>query len=355
MSAADRRAEPAGARAALDPGELAGALAELVVDVESVDVRTATLGVAGYYGGDPRPTGVVNLRGRDVVGRGECVAWTPQAQAEFAAACPVLAPLGRVTIGGLESRLRHASDDPYHRAAVEAAAIDLALAQAGTNPFRVAARAARPVSFCHSINETADPLAAVGAVLDADPQARVKVDCPEDGWDERTWAALARTGRVVIVDFKRKGSAGRPIEAHRALPGAWLEDPPRGSAERATDPEAGGWTARISLDGYVQRATDLDRPPLPPAAVNVKAPRMGGLLEALRCLETCRLRGWRAYVGGMFEVDAGRAQAAVLASLFTAEAWNDLAPLDRPGATSPLAIDDDYVGFAPETGERPSA
>lgn len=338
----------------LDPGELAGALAELVVDIDAVDVRTGAVEVSGYYGGVPRPTGVVVLRGGGAAGRGECVAWSPDGQAAFASACPVMAPLGRVTIGGLESRLRRASADPYHRAAVEAAAIDLALAQAGINPFRLANRVPRPVSFCRSINEAADPGAALETVLDDDPDARIKIDCPEAGWDERTWNALGRADRVVIVDLKRNGPPERPIEAHRALPRAWIEDPPPGSADRIADREAGDWAARISLDGYVTRATDLDRPPLPPAAVNVKAPRMGGWLEALRCLETCRLRGWHAYVGGMFEVDAGRAQAAVLASLFTAEAWNDLAPLDRPGATSPIEIDDGYAGFAPETGSPAS-
>ncbi len=336
----------------LDPGELAGALAELAVDVEAVDVDTGPVEVTGYYAGEPRPKGVVILRGGGETGRGECVAWTAEAQAGFAAACQVLVPLGRTTIGGLEARLRRASDEPYHRAAIEAAAIDLALAQASTNPFEIAGRLPRPVAFCRSINETPDPVAAVRAVLDRDPGARVKIDCPEEGWDEATWRALAGTDRIAVVDLKRRGSPTRPMEAHRAIPHAWLEDPPRDAADRLADPAAGDWSTRIALDGYVGRAVDLDRPPLPPAAVNVKAPRMGGWLEALRCLETCRLRGWHAYVGGMFEVDVGRAQASVLASLFTADHWNDLAPLGAPGSTSPLAIGGDYVGFAPppETG-----
>ncbi|MBW3660690.1 MAG: hypothetical protein KY397_03550 [Gemmatimonadetes bacterium] len=334
---------------ALDPGELAGALAELVVEIESVDVETGPVEVGGYYDGGARPKGVARLHGGEGVGRGECVAWSSEGQADFARACRLLVPLGRITVGGLERRLRHATEDPYHRAAIEAAAIDLALVQALTNPFALANRTPRPVSFCRSINRTDDPVTAMRNLLAADPAARIKIDCPEEGWNDGVWDALAETDRVAVVDFKRKGPPERPVEVHRRLPRAWLEDPPVEAAGRLVDPAAGDWGARIALDGYVGRASDLDRPALPAAAVNVKAPRVGGWLEALRCLETCRLRGWHAYVGGMFEVDVGRAQAAVLASLFTADAWNDLAPLGAPGSTSPIVLTDDYAGFAPET------
>ena len=113
--------------------------------------------------------------------------------------------------------------------------------------------------------------------------------------------------------------------AHRAIPEAWLEDPP---FQAITLDPRGDWLERVSLDGYVLAAVDLDDPEIPPAAVNIKAPRVGGWLEALRCLEECRRRALRAYVGGMLEVDVGRSQARVLASLFTAER------VERPGAAS---------------------
>ena len=70
--------------------------------------------------------------------------------------------------------------------------------------------------------------------------------------------------------------------------------------------------------------------------------RYEGIVEALRCLEECRRQDLRAYVGGMFEVDVGRSQARVLASLFTADAWNDLAPLVGTSHSDP---DDRRAGF----------
>jgi hypothetical protein len=95
--------------------------------------------------------------------------------------------------------------------------------------------------------------------------------------------------------------------------------------------------------------TDLATLPFQPAAINVKAPRVGGPIEALRCLDLCRESGWTPYIGGMFEVGPGRPQARVLASLFTSRQWNDLAPIrvcdSDPYPPSPLPMSSDYRGF----------
>jgi hypothetical protein len=155
----------------------------------------------------------------------------------------------------------------------------------------------------------------------------------------------------VVLDFKREADLEQVRLAHAAIPEAWLEDPP---AEAITIDRDGDWRGRVALDGYVLAAVDLDDPEIPPAAVNVKAPRVGGWIEALRCLEECGRRGWHAYIGGMFEVDVGRSQARVLASLYTADSWNDLAPISDasadPLSSSPLASSDRFTGFAPDPG-----
>jgi hypothetical protein len=324
---------------ALGPGALGERLSSLAIRVDGLSVERGSVSIAGYYDDAPRPTGIAVLRGGGETGRGECVAWTAAEQDAFAAACGRLGLPPSVPLGELSPILAIELDDPYHRAAVEGAAIDLALRQAATNLFRVAGRRAAPVRFCRSIGRTADPLAAIAPLHEADPDARVKLDVPAEGWPPATWAALARAGRVVVLDFKRESDIDQVRIAHRALPEAWLEDPP---AEAITLDPRGAWLQRVSLDGYVLAAVDLDDPEIPPAAVNIKAPRVGGWLEALRCLEECRRRDLHAYVGGMFEVDVGRSQARVLASLFTAESWNDLAPLAAAPVREP---DDQAVGF----------
>ncbi|MGH7566667.1 MAG: hypothetical protein ACREK2_07535 [Gemmatimonadota bacterium] len=332
---------------ALGPGPLADRLASLPVAIDGLAVERAAISVTGYYDGARRPTGIAVLSGAGKQGRGECVAWTPREQDAFTAACARL-DVPSATIGELSLLLAEKLDDPYHRAAVEGAAIDLALRQAETNPFALAGRAAELVAFCWSIGRDADPLSAIGALLAENPEARIKIDVPPDGWPAAIWEALADIRRIVVLDFKRESDLDQVRLAHAALPEAWLEDPP---AQAFTLDRHGDWVRRVSLDGYVLAAVDLDDPEIPPAAVNVKAPRVGGWLEALRCLEKCRRRELHAYVGGMFEVDVGRSQARVLASLFTSDAWNDLAPLLDVSAdalpSSPLDSSDAYAGFAP--------
>jgi hypothetical protein len=332
---------------ALEPGELAERVAALPVAVDGLAVERASLAVPAYYEGAPRPTGLAVLRGGSAVGRGECVAWTPREQKAFATACERLVLPASATVGELSLLLEDEIDDPYHRVAVEGAAIDLALRQAGTNLFALAGRPAAPVAFCWSIGREPDPLAAIAPILDRSPDARLKIDVPPEGWLPGTWQALAETGRVVVLDFKRESDPGQLRLAHAWIPDAWLEDPP---AESMTLDRDGAWRERVSIDGYVLAAVDLDDPEIPPVAVNVKAPRVGGWLEALRCLEECRRRDLEAYFGGMFEVDVGRSQTRVLASLYTAGAWNDLAPLllaaDDPVPSSPLAMRDDFTGFS---------
>ena len=331
----------------MTPGELVDRLSALPVAIDGLRVERGALVVEGYYD-EARPTGFAVLRGHGLTGRGECVAWTPAEQAEFAAACDRLDLPRRSTVGETAGLLARDLDDPYHRAAVEGAAIDLALRQANTNPFALAGLPARPVAFCRSIGVADDPQAAIVPVLEGDPDARIKIDVPDEGWPPTAWEILADTGRIVVLDFKRGSDLDQVRLAHAAMPRAWLEDPP---VEAVTLDPRGSWRERVALDGYVLAAVDLDDPEIPPAAVNVKAPRLGGWIEALRCLEECRHRGLHAYVGGMFEIGPGRLQARVLASLFTADAWNDVAPIATGigGAepSSPLPQTDRYSGFAP--------
>ncbi len=337
---------PASPKARLGPGALAERLAALPVVVESCRVEVGDAAVAGYYDDAPRPTSVVVLEGLGE-GRGECVAWTGAEQRKFAEACPALAPSGPTTVGAVHVSLRDAH--PYHAAAIEAAAIDLALKQAHANPFLLASRPARPLRWCRSLGGAAvamagGPVEAIRSVLEREPWARIKIDVEAGTWDAGAWRAMAVTDRVVVLDFKQRGDEHEVALAHRWLPEAWLEDPPR-AALQADAP----WRRRVALDAYVSSAADLVPPPLVPGAVNIKAPRMGGPLEALRALEVCERAGWSAYMGGMFEVGPGRAQARVLASLFAADQWNDVAPL-APGdmAAERIPIRGGFAGFAPE-------
>jgi L-alanine-DL-glutamate epimerase-like enolase superfamily enzyme len=346
--ASDERApDAAGTAPSPDALELTRRIEALPVEVRRVTAGASTRPAAGY--GEGRPSAVVRVEGGGAVGVGESVAWTPEDQARFAARCPALLPAGRQRVWEIVRRLREATDDRYERAALELAVIDLALTQRGTNLFQLAGRPPRPVMFLLSFPTFADPGLELRRVLAVAPGARVKLDVDPD-WPEAVLSDLAGLGAVAVLDCKLRGDGDLAERVHAWLPEAMIEDP---KLERP-HPWAPGRTsaslaARVSFDAPVRLAEDIAMLPLRPAAVNVKPARMGGLLEALRAIGACQRAGIATYVGGMFEVGPGRSQVQVLASLFSPEAWNDVAPIPAreagPWPRSPLAIPADFTGL----------
>jgi len=343
----------------IQPGELAKRLERLPLDIEECRVELGSVPTVGYYDAAPRPTATVSLIGGGHLGRGENVDWTPEHQVAFRDTMQNAVATGRMTVGELSGQFE-GNFIAHHRAALEAAAIDLALRQAKSNPFAIAKLRPEPVTFCWSIGQdlsaaAGGPLAAVHAILEAEPNASLKLDVPVDGWPEAIWSELAVTGSVQIVDFKRRGTRRSVALAHRYLPRAWLEDPPLEALGDGSQSDP--WAERVAVDVYAARVADLGTLTFRPAAIHVKAPRMGGPLEALRCLDLCRQDGWAAYIGGMFEVGPGRPQARVLASLLTSRQWNDLAPIrvcdSDPYPPSPLPMSSDFWGFG-ESVSRPA-
>jgi len=301
------------------PDALLGALAELPLVVEDVTVRSGAAPLLSYPGGR-RPHSTVTLVGDGVAGSGEHVGWSDAEHAAFRRAAAV-APRGRWRLGAWSAAL---AGTPYDRAALEAAAIDLALRQADTGLARLAGGAPRPVRYVVSFARVADPVAE--AERHAGMDLKVDVD---PAWDDAVWRGLGSLGRVAVLDFKGEAGAAR---AHRFVPAALLED--------AADPVA----ARASFDATLRSAADLDRLRVRPAAVNVKPARMGGVLEALRLIARAAAAGIDVYLGGMFEVDVGRRQLHALAALVCADGPNDVAPLSGPRPAR-IAVDPAAPGF----------
>ena len=270
------------------------ALAALPVVVDDVECRVDAVRVPSYPGG-VRPTSEVRLGD----GRGECVAWTAEAHAALRGRMG-LVPRGRwAHLGDWAAAMRERFTDPYERAALEAAAIDLALRQAGANLRTLLGAASKPVRYVVSFERVADPVARARAEA---PGIALKIDA-DPGWSDDTYAGLAALGRVAVLDFKGAGDTER---AHRALPQALIEDPGSGSWSESLG-------RRLSFDAPVTSARALDALPARPAAVNLKPARMGGVLEALACATRCAAEGIAVYMGGMFEVGVGRTQLRALA------------------------------------------
>ncbi len=324
------------------PEALAAALGALVVTVDGADARVGAVAVPSYPDG-PRPHSVVRLHGAGAVGQGEHVGWTDAAHVACRDRSLPRAPRGRSSLAAWSAALADRVPDPYDRAALEAAAIDLALRQQRTTLFALAGAPPRPVRYVVSFGRVADP----AAEARRHGGAELKVDV-DPAWDDAVFAALGAAGRVAVLDWKNDGTRGDHERAHRLLPDALLEDPCWTAA-----PWSDTLVGRLSADAPLARAADVHRLPVRPAAANLKPARMGGTFEVLAAAAACHARGIAVYLGGMFEIDVGRRQLQVLAALLSPDGPNDVAPIARdarPPARPPrLAVDADTAGFGAGT------
>jgi hypothetical protein len=245
----------------------------------------------------------------------------------------------------------------HRRWAFESAALDLALRENGLSLGSALGLTYRPVRFVVSTRLDIRPWLALY------PSLEFKLD-PTPEWDDELIGQIAATGAVRVVDFK-SFYRGTPVDVEpdpelyariiRWFPEAIVED----AAVKVDTCEAlGGSLERLSWDAPIHswedveimaRVTALDVP----RYLNIKPSRFGTLRALLDCVERALGRGIVLYGGGQFELGVGRSQIQALASLFYADAPNDVAPLgyNEPEAraglpVSPLAPPERPVGFS---------
>lgn len=328
--------------------DLRAALEALPFGLDDVSVQFAQAAVASYPGGF-RPSSVVTLIGGGLRGLGEHVGWTNEEHASFRdniASCKAAltsrrgassAPAEHLSLGEWIATL--SALPAYDRAALEAAAIDLALQQQGSNLFAMAGVAPAPVRYVVSFARVEDPVAEVTSQEPGDIELKIDAD---SAWPDSVYRRLAQIGRVAVLDFKLQGAAADYERACCLLPDAWIEDP---------KPDESAWSpsllARWSADAVVSTAAAMETLVPRPAAINVKPARMGSVLDAITCLARCRALGISTYIGGMFEIGVGRSQLRVLAALACPDGPNDIAPLDAERRRPPrLFVHGDEPGFS---------
>jgi len=321
-------------------------LAELPIEVDGYRLEQARHDVATGF---TRVTTTVVMEGAGHQGAGEDVTYTTEDHDWFPAELPLA---GRRTLAEQSSLLdgrelfaappAMAASHDYRRWAFESAALDLALRQAGESLARAVGREPRPVRFVLSTR------AQIEEWLEHDPTLEFKLD-PEPSWDERLIDRLASSGRVRVLDFKAYYT-GTPVDVdpdparYRMLaerfPDAVIEDAAIGGECREA---LEGALDRLSFDAPIHSLADIDALDVEPRWMNIKPSRFGTLAGLLEAVEACEARGIRMYGGGQFELGPGRRQIQTLASIFYADAPNDVAPAEynlggpRPGLpSSPL-------------------
>lgn len=315
-----------------------------------------------------RKSTVIRLRGAGEEGLGEDVTYDTVDHEIMQAAGPVLPLAGEWTVASLSEHLAQLDlfpEEParevsrrYRIWAYESAALDLALRQAGETLHGVIGRDPQPVRFVVSLRLGEPPsLDPLSRRLQLYPWLRFKLD-PTSSWSEELIARLVATGAVDSVDFKAYYSGSivdqpaDPVLYRRvveALPRAWIEDP---ALTPETDAVLATHRARFSWDAPIHSIEDIQALAYPPKMVNIKPSRLGGLRNLLDAFDFCAARGIGNYGGGQFELGVGRGHIQYLASLFHADAPNDVAPTgfnlpDPPAGLprSPLAPAPSARGF----------
>lgn len=308
---------------------LYGRLADLPLTIDGYRLERRSLDVSTGF---TRVTTTVVLEGNGVEGRGEDVGYEASGHDGY----PDRLPLeGAWTVDALSGHLDgldlfprpadREADRDYRRWAFESAALDLALRQAGATLGETLGLEYRPVRFVVSTRLDIRPW------IEIDPTLEFKLD-PRPEWDAETISAIAATGRVRALDFKGYYS-GTEVDAEpdpalyravaEAFPDAILEDP---AWTEETAAALAGDEARIAWDAPIHGVADLDRMPVEPRWLNVKPSRFATARGLFETLEACAERGIDCYGGGQFELGVGRSQIQALASLFYADAPNDVAP-----------------------------
>jgi hypothetical protein len=337
----------------------------LAVEIESYALDPLDALVSSGF---ERKSTVIRLAGGGEEGVGEDVTYDAEDHDILRAAGPTLPLAGSYTIASFCEHLASLSlfaqppqrevSQRYRAWAYESAALDLALRQAGVSLHEALDRTPRPVRFVVSLRLGEPPsLEPLQSRLSVYPGLRFKLD-PTSSWDERLIAELVASGSVDSVDFKGLyvGSIvdqpadpllyGRVAEA---FPDAWIEDP---ALTPETDAVLEAHRSRFSWDASIHSIADIRELPYPPRMVNIKPSRLGGLRNLLDAYDYCAERSIGNYGGGQFELGVGRGQNQYLASLFHADAPNDVAPsgfnLPEPPAglpSSPLPPAPAPTGF----------
>jgi hypothetical protein len=315
---------------------------DLPLEIASVGLEPAAVEISPEF---TRKTTTVVLGGGGSEGRGEDVTYDPleHAPGRF----PELALEGTWTLDSFSQHLDgqdlfpggepgQAAYRDYRRWALESAALDLALQQAGRSLGEAVGREARPLKFVSSTRATS-----LDGWLALYPDLRFKLD-PTDDWTDEFVATLAAGGNVDVVDLKgayHGTVVDRPANPElykrvaEGFPDAWIEDP---RLDDETDALLEPYRDRITWDAPIHSWADVDALPFAPRCLNSKPSRFGAVSRLFEFYDRCAEAGIALYGGGQFELGVGRGQIQLLAGLFHPDGSNDVAP-GGYNASEPLA------------------
>jgi len=227
-----------------------------------------------------------------------------------------------VTATGLASLLADVKGHPMAKAAIEMAVLDAELRAVGLSlatylgSTRVAVDAGVSVGI---MSDTAELVDAVAAFVECGYR-RVKIKI-EPGWDVEPVRALRERWPDLPLQVDANAAYERRDARHLARLDEFdlilLEQPLAAGDLLGHAQLARMLRTPICLDESIESARDAADAIRVGAAeiINIKAGRVGGLLEARRVHDVCAAHGVAVWCGGMQETGLGRAANVALASL----------------------------------------
>jgi hypothetical protein len=328
-------------------------IAELPVEIESVASDGQEVKFGDMF---TRATTTVRLRGGGEEGMGEDVTYDALDHLPLRDAAPSLPLAGSWTLDSFARRLEQVELWPtpperedsrlYRRWALESAALDLALRQAGRSLTDAVGRDPRPVNYVVSTRLSMPGAPGperphrLYALLERYPGTRFKLD-PTNAWTSELVEELAGLGAVDTLDLKGF-YRGTPVDVvtdpelycliAEGFPSAWLEDP---DVTPETEPILAPHADRVTWDAPIHSVADIEARPWRPRMLNFKPSRIGSLRALLDAYDFCEREGIGVYGGGQTELGPGRGQIQYLAALFHPDAPNDTAPAGFNELTTP--------------------
>ena len=308
-------------------------VADLPVRIDGYDLERRQRETSSDF---TRTTTVLTLHGDGHHGRGEDVTYDAEIQEAFPEDLPLA---GEYTVGTFSEcldKLDLFAEEPeseayrrYRRWAMESAALDLALRQAGTDLAAALGREYSPVRFVVS-SVLGDPPAVddVREWLDIDPDLEFKLNASPE-WSDGLMEDLAATDRVRILDLngQYEGAEEPDPDFYRrlreAFPDAFIEDPVLTAETRAALRPA---AERVTWDAPIVDVESATERPWTPRWLNCKPSRFGTVESLFAFLEYCESEGIGLYGGGQYELDVGREHVHAIASIFYPDSPNDVAP-----------------------------
>jgi len=314
------------------------AVADLSVTIDDIELRQQEQETSSGF---TRTTTTITLRGEEHVGRGEDVTYDEEDHRALAESGGFSIE-GSYTLDEFAERVESMDLFPggpqrppsrrYRRWALESAALDLGLRQAGVSLGEAVDRSPDPVRFVVSTTLGESPsFDRIAQLREAYPDVELKLD-PTPEWTAELIDRLAAIDAVRILDLKGQyahADVHQPPNAtlyervFGAFPDAIVEDP---ATSEETQPLLADHADRLSWDVPITDVDAIESLPFEPEWVNVKPSRIGSVEGLCDVVSYCQDNDITMYGGGQFELDIGRSQIQTLASLCYPDGPNDVAP-----------------------------